>query len=408
MSVDIPEQDRNELIQVDTNVKHSPRGASSAHRWLQCPGSIALIEKIRKTKKLPGTPPFAAEGTAAHHIGAECLINNEEAWEYAGKDVQVGEYIFNCNEEMVEGTQLWVEYVQKILIKYPEATVYVEKPLGPSPTDEDAFGTSDTIIHVPGVKMIIADFKYGKGLAVEADSTQNKYYGYLATEEIIKDEPEDLQIDLVIIQPRKPHPDGLIRTFSTTKGALQEWWQEEMLPGLSLTRDPNAHLKVGSHCRFCDANKANACPALKNDTNELKVTSEVEHLSDEEVSDIMKKLPAIKAFLDNVQKETYKRMVAGRKIEGFKLVKKRANRAWRDTVKINGEDVPMEQALIDQFGEDNIYTPRKILGPPHIEKLPGGKNFVIKNAFKPDTGLTVAADSDSKEAVISLMDKYEG
>ena len=48
---------------------HAKLSASSAHRWLHCPGSVAASEKI------PARSSFAAdEGSAAHEL-AEIALN---------------------------------------------------------------------------------------------------------------------------------------------------------------------------------------------------------------------------------------------------------------------------------------------------------------------------------------------
>ena len=62
---------------------HSPLGASSAERWMNCPGSVALIQAL----KLEGTddPEYRKMGTAAHAAAAHITLNDMDAWEVVGQ-----------------------------------------------------------------------------------------------------------------------------------------------------------------------------------------------------------------------------------------------------------------------------------------------------------------------------------
>ena len=54
-----------------------------------------------------------------------------------------------------------------------------------------------------------------------------------------------------------------------------------------------------------------------------------------------------------------------------------------------------------------MYNVPSFVGPPAVEKLPNGKEFVAEWAFSPDTGLTIALESDPKPAVsVSPEAKY--
>ncbi len=67
-------------------VAHSPLGASSASRFLKCPGSPRLVASLGVN---PSEDPLEHEewtraGTAAHDLGADCLVKGDvDAWELA-------------------------------------------------------------------------------------------------------------------------------------------------------------------------------------------------------------------------------------------------------------------------------------------------------------------------------------
>ena len=82
--------------------------------------------------------------------------------------------------------------------------VNIERSFELKDVDKDARGTNDASIFVPGETLIVYDFKYGKGVAVEAvENKQMLYYAAGAAGDKLMDFKT---IELVIIQPRAEHP----------------------------------------------------------------------------------------------------------------------------------------------------------------------------------------------------------
>lgn len=98
---------------------HSALGASSAHRWMACPGSVRLSTEAGASASRSGRA--AAEGTVAHEIAAECLLLGREAWEYIGETRSHDGWDFVVDREMAEGVQLYVNFVNDKLQKFAEA-----------------------------------------------------------------------------------------------------------------------------------------------------------------------------------------------------------------------------------------------------------------------------------------------
>ena len=53
---------------------HAKLNASSAHRWIACPGCIRLIDSLPHGVSERTSRP-ASEGSAAHALGEWCLHN---------------------------------------------------------------------------------------------------------------------------------------------------------------------------------------------------------------------------------------------------------------------------------------------------------------------------------------------
>lgn len=373
-------------------VEHSMLGASGAHRWMNCVGSISLTNKIlndlseeeRTEFERPGEP--ASEGTAAHEVTATALRMELDAWEFIGTEVIADGREFVVDQEMAEGMQVHIDLVRGLMEEYAEqgARLYVENSMT-SILDHEARGTADVVVFVPGVKIIVIDFKYGRGVVVEPDSAQNKYYGYLVCESFESGGIKD--VDLYITQPRIPHSRGTVRRYSTTVKDLEDWFTSEVLPAMAATRDDDANLTIGNWCRFCPAR--DTCPALKGEVLNFDTSLEPDYLTDDELGDMLTTGDAIRKYLTSLGTEAFERLKKGATVPGYKLVYKRANRIF----KAGGE-----AAIKKRFGDDAYEVPR-FKTPPKIEKLEGGKKMVARWAFSPDTGFTVASDGDSRQAV---------
>jgi hypothetical protein len=386
--------------------RHSLRGASSSDRWVNCPGSINLIDKVFKEnpRKLRRSGEAAAEGNAAHTVAATALEDGSDIHEFRGIEYKVSDWVFMVDDQMEQGLQEYVDFVRSILGKFPDAKIYVEKPLS-SMYDEDAFGTPDVVIIVPSEKLlIIIDLKYGKGITVEPNSKQLKYYGALALEN--HDFKFD-KVDLWIAQPRIPHSKGTIRKASFTSDELLDWWFNSMLPAMEATRNPDAYLAIGEHCRFCPVR--GHCPALKGETFNFDSDINPNHFTNEELGLAIDKLKTLIPYCTVLEDEAFKRAMSGHNIPGRKIVRKMSKRILKDEIFIETEEgerkISVEEAAKEQFG-DQAFTEPKIKSPAQLDKLKGGKNFTARAAYKPDNGLTLVPIHDKREEVRRAMDRY--
>jgi hypothetical protein len=138
---------------------HALLSASSAHRWLSAPPLPRLEQYFPHT-----TSNAAAEGTAAHALG-EYKIHRllGDRFKRPTSDYQ--------SDEMESLTDDYASYVmeqyQEAKQYAKDATISVEQKLDFSKYVPEGFGTGDCVI-VSDHLLHIIDFKYGKGVQVEA------------------------------------------------------------------------------------------------------------------------------------------------------------------------------------------------------------------------------------------------
>lgn len=372
---------------------HAKRGASSAHRWMACPGSLNQSAGIVD----PGSE-YAAEGTAAHEVADMCLTQGQDAITFVGRSITVGKFKIEVTEEMTEAVQVYVDYVNNLKAKSPNAHVMIEHKFDLSNVVlPGMFGTNDACVYDPDTGVLeVIDYKHGQGYAVDAVS--NPQLLYYALGAATTDEGRALStIKITIVQPRAPHREGPIRSWETDPFALMEWTEELKRSALA-TEDPSAPLISGSHCKFCPA--AGTCPQIRKDAENaanLEFAPVAEDLTKEQVAAILKKADLIETWIKAVRAHAFQTLDRGGEIPGFKLVAKRATRKW-----LNDDVDFMTGVLASQFDlEPSDITTPKLLTPSQLEKkIPKTLRAELANFYdKKSSGATMAKAEDPREAV---------
>jgi hypothetical protein len=194
-------------------------------------------------------------------------------------------------------------------------------------------------------------------------------------------------VELVVVQPRNEHRLGPVRRWRTSVDELTEWMEQELLPAIDRTREPDAPLNPGDHCRFCPAKTF--CPALHELAKEALEVDNVKPLTDSELAEWMERKAALRHFIKAIDDETHHRLTQGNQVPGWKLVPKKANRTW-----VEGAEAKLRQAL-----GDAVFTKPTLKSPAQVEKIKGGAELAKSLAFKPDSGLTAVKADDSRPGV---------
>lgn len=368
-------------------IAHSRIGASSAHRWLACPGSVRLSSALPNQSS-----EYAREGTAAHEAAARCLDLGKEAWELAGEKIVVEGQEFAVTDEMIESVQLYLDTIEASLTE--RAVKFVEQRFSLDEVHPDLYGTADCVVFDQDTGVLsVFDFKYGVGIAVEPEENpQLLTYAAGAVAECLKIDPAlGINIvELVIVQPRADHEDGPVRRWRVGFDLLGEWVAATLEPGAKATDAADAPLRDGEHCQFCPAKAV--CPKLAGVFDSVAAdaaASEPAKMEDWELAERLSKAKAVRTYLAALESEIFSRLMKGGEIPGFKLVQKKSNRVWKDGA---------EAVIAAKLGEA-AYNPPSLKSPAQIERLKGGRELAQEHSFKPDTGLTLAADDDGRPAV---------
>ena len=385
--------------------EHATLAPSAASRWIACPGSVRLSRTIPNVET-----DYAAEGTFAHHIAAECLRESLDAANLIG--YRHGGY--ECDAEMAGYVQEYLDVVRGLCDDEPseagtfyesagddldEPKVFAERRVRLSPT---IWGTADAIVWLPETKTLhVLDFKYGAGVFVPVEgNVQLGIYAAAAVSQMADTWGSAQTVVTHIVQPRH-HRGGHHQTAIPIE-TLETWVDNVVLPAADATEAPDASFAAGDHCRFCDAKAV--CPELKRSalatTRDLfddetltpaKTPPPPSLLTPVEISNALAAFPVVEQWIKAVRETAYGIATAGGSIPGHKVVQKTGRRKWRDDAEA--------EFVLDLF-DVSPFTDPKLVSPAVAEKrLPRDSRAIMQMlAIKPSTGTVLVPDSDARPA----------
>ena len=369
---------------------HALLSPSSASQWLACPPSARLQQSFPDR-----AGEAAAEGTLAHSLG-ETIIGYKVG--------HIKKPVFRSKLKEIQKSQLYNEammsymedYASFVIEQYElakqitkDALIALETRLDMSDYVPEGFGTGDVNIVADHVLGFI-DLKYGKGVKVDARENKQMMLYALGALKAFSHLYDIQEISMTIYQPRMDN----ISTWSISVKELLQWAEEHLRPKAELAFAGKGEYAAGRHCQFCRAKavcRANAEYQLEGARNEF---TDPVLLSDEEVSEVLKKSADLKKWLTSV--EDYALMEAihnERQWPGMKLVEGRSNRKYINT------ELVSERLLKAGFSEEIIFKPKEIRGITDLEKAVGKKMFaetVSDLLDKPPGAPTLALEEDPR------------
>lgn len=384
-----------------TTVEHSARahatlGGSSAGRWMNCPGSIRLAAQAPP----PGESAYAAEGTAAHELAEMALRQNKSPAAWLGKKVNG----FEVDREMARAVAVYTNEVLKRIDSssvelFIEHRISLEALASPSPM----FGTGDAVLydHATG-RLTIMDLKYGQGVAVEVeDNWQLRYY---AAGAMLSFEGTVETVECVIVQPRKEHSDGPVRSIEFDGLELFDY-AEQLVVGAWATEEDDAPVVTGSWCKFCPAMAI--CPAQRDLVMETafqefdgygEATKPVDQMPDDELASHLTLLPQIEEWIKAVRETAHRKIETGGAVPGWKLVPKRATRKWTDDAKV-------QKLLRDAGLKLGDIRETKLRSPAQIETMMEPEVFLrtVGDLIDASSSGSVLAPEDDKRPALNFV-----
>lgn len=384
---------------------HATFGGSGAARLLACPGGYGLAVRAAADGSLRNTTSvYAAEGTVAHMLLEKVLghlysIRELRRMVRDGSEFPQDGHLIPVTDEMVDAVELFVEAVRPFMgagWEYlVEQSVNLSKLWGHT-SPVPLFGTVDFLAwSITTGRLVAADFKYGKGVGVEVrDNAQLLFYATGAALWLHSLGPS-ADVEIVVVQPRAPHPEGPVRRTRLLMLDLMMWAEDVLKPGVEAVLRDDAPLVTGDHCRWCPV--LAVCPAMKAQAQALArrtfgvVPPDPQTLTPSELGSILDQAGPVEAWLAAVRGHAEARMMLGERVPGWKIVSKRSPRRW-------GNSSAVRHVLGNRGMADDEYLDIKLRSPAQLEKrlTPNDWRSIETFVDASSTGSAIARATDPR------------
>lgn len=393
-------------------IQHSELGASSAHRWMNCPASIKLSRGLPKE----ASSPAALAGTLAH-ARLEKVFGMYVAQEHLS---HLPMEFHSMKDQLLASELRALDALVGLWggIKGPKIA-FIEEKVDLTFLQPGMFGTCDYYFYAPAEnKLYVIDFKNGTNDVEVEDNSQLMFYalGVLHKYQQIPiglwEKPYALTVELIIIQPNSG--GELVKRQTKTSEEICAWAHTLQDAAIETTKN-TPKIAAGDWCIYCPAK--DTCPLLAREIVEkapeaVKAVPYISDIPTEALTKFVKSQEVIENSFSVIKQEIMKRIADGEEVEGFEVRTRNSARRWQS-----------EEEVIKKFKKygEELYQPRKLKSPTQLEELilqedketyldlqaDTGEIYVLKDISKPRKARGDKADDKSK-ASLSKWNKPKG
>ena len=355
-------------------------GGSTAKRVINCPGSVALCQQV------PPKPSskYADEGTLLHNVMAELLGTDKELRHVLDMEYNGIKLTGDLLDEKIRPAMDAINEID------PEARLEyaVEQTVSFGDLLPGVFGSCDLIGRI-GDRAIVLDWKFGDGVAVEAeDNPQLLFYTAAAMrtpalEWVFKDAKE---IECIIVQPPR------VKRWVTSFDRVRQF-ERELVYAVKQSAKPDAPLKIGEHCRWCAAKPI--CPLMTGAVDRAMQT-QIKELDAAQLGQMLERAAVLEDWIGDLRALAMQVLESGNPVPGYKLVAKRATRQWRDEESAKAALCAL--LPITEVTETSLISPAQ--AEKKLKKLKLG--LPDDQVVSVSSGNTMAPESDPRPAVLQI------
>lgn len=360
---------------------HALLSASGAKRWLACTPSARLEEFFPEVASA-----YAEEGTKAHETAEKilrALLGGNRRLAFRNEEIK----------EIAKNVQPYVDYVwglyAELKKEHDDTVLFLESRVDFSDYVPEGFGTGDVII-ISDSTLHIIDLKYGKGVPVSAKGNEQLRLYALGAVKLYGDIYDIASVTMHIAQPR-------LDSYSTERMAIDElerWGEEVVKPKAEEAFKGLGAFVDGEHCQFCKA--AAVCRHRLEKYTEI---TRLQHKKPEdlaangELSLVLREMPGITKWLNQVKSYAIKEMQQGVTFEGLKLV------AGRSTTVLKDPDKLIDVLTAAGVEPTLLYKPKELQGKTELQRLVGKKRFdeLTADLYEKQAGSPTIDRAESKK-----------
>lgn len=356
-------------------------GGSTAKRVMNCPGSVALVQKM------PPQPSskYADEGTLLHNVIAELVMSDKQPEEFL--HTKYNDQLLTL--DLIDNKLAPALAALDVIDPNKEMEIEAETRVGFGDLLPGVFGSTDLIGRI-GSRAVVLDWKFGDGVAVEVEeNAQLMFYAAAAmrTEETKWAFKNVKEIEMVIVQP------PAIKRWVTTPARIAQF-EKDLVKAVNLAQQPNAELKIGDHCRWCAAKPI--CPQMTGAADRALKT-QIDNLDPPTITAYLKNADMLEQWITDLRALALQMLDSGARLPEYKLVAKRATRQWTDEDKA-------KVALFAYGLTESEVIETSIISPAKAEKVLKKRKQALPDdlVVAISSGNTLASADDPRPEVMIL------
>lgn len=356
-------------------------GGSTAKRVMNCPGSVALVQKM------PPQPSskYADEGTLLHNVIAEIVMTDKHPEEFLG--TTYNEQVLTL--ELIDNKLVPALAALDEIDPNKEMEIEAETRVGFGDLLPGVFGSTDLIGRI-GNRAIVLDWKFGDGVVVDVEENpQLMFYAAAAmrTEESKWAFDGVNEIEMVIVQP------PAVKRWVTTPERIAKF-ERDLVSAVKLAQKPDAELKTGDHCRWCAAKPI--CPQMTGAVDRALKT-QIEAIDVQTLGAYLANADMLEDWIKDLRALAHQILESGAPVPGYKLVAKRGTRQWTDEAKAAEALLALDVPRADIYKEE-------LLSPAQAEKVLKKSKLTLPDdlVVSVSSGTTLASSDDPRPAVLQI------
>jgi hypothetical protein len=361
-------------------------GGSTAKRVVNCPGSVALVQKM---------PPRVAgdaadQGTLCH--SAMAMLLEDPSLEIKSV-LGMTENDQTMTEDLIEEKIIPAMAALNEIDPDGDMEYKVESHVNFGKLLPGVFGSADLIGRIND-RAIILDWKFGRGEVDVEENEQLLFYAAAAMRtKGLEWAFEDVEtVEMVIVQP------PAVKRWTTTVARVKQF-ERDLVHAVTSSQNASAPLKVGDHCRYCPAKPI--CPQMTG-AAERALKVQIKDLDPAKIGEYLATADLVEKWIGDLRDLAHQILESGEPVPGYKLVPKRALRQWVDEDKAY---VALTKLGVDR--EELVET--ALLSPAKVEKILKRSKLNLPDdiVVAVSSGTTIAPESDPRSAVVFLPEQMK-
>ena len=361
-------------------------GGSTAKRVINCPGSVALVQKM--PPRLGGKD--ADMGTLCHNAMA-ALLEDPSLEVRSVLGMKYNDQVMT--EEMIDEKIVPAMLALNEIDPDADMEYRVESHVNFGNLLPGVFGSADLIGRIDD-RAVILDWKFGRGEVDVEDNEQLLFYAAAAmrTKGLEWAFEGVSEIECVIVQP------PAVKRWTTTVARVKQF-ERDLVAAVTTSADSYAPLNVGDHCRYCPAKPI--CPQMTG-AAERALKVQIKDLDPAKIGAYLATADLVEKWIGDLRDLAHQILESGEPVQGYKLVPKRALRQWVDEDKA--------YAALTKLGVDREeLVETALLSPAKVEKILKRSKLSLPDdiVVAVSSGTTIAPESDPRSATVFLPEQMK-